>query len=104
MNRNNYTELKNRIQVDIDNERRYDCDIVGLSKTDEAITYNGEKQSLQEGQYIYMYTENIEKEGENHIFSEGYIIANPYNDLPYKWCCKIKGEIEFMEDYNKRFK
>lgn len=101
---NNYTELKNRIWVDIDNERPYNCDIVGLSKTDEAITYNGVKQPLHEGQYIYMYTESIEKEGKTYIFSEGYVIANPYNNLMYKWCCKIIGEIEFMEDYNKRFK
>ena len=100
-----YQELNSRILVDIDNERRYDCDIVGLSQTDEATDFNGNTVILKEGNYIHTYTENYEKgEGLSFIFAEGYVIQSPYSDLHYKWCCKIQGEIEYSEDYNKRFK
>ena len=51
-----------------------------------------------------MYTEDVHLDGEiSYIFSEGYVIFNPYEDIPYKWCCRIVGNIEYLEEYNKRF-
>lgn len=100
---NKYKGLNTRILVDIDNERPYDCDIVGLSKTDEAINFNGETVTLKEGTYIYIYTESVEKGVTSYILAEGYVIRSPYKDLPYKWCCQIQGKIEYIEDYNDRF-
>ncbi|RHH05420.1 hypothetical protein DW228_22940 [Bacteroides fragilis] len=101
-----YNDVTKRILVDIDNERRKDCDVVGLTKSGEdyIINYEKEKILLHEGDYVYMYTEDVHLDGEiSYIFSEGYVIFNPYEDIPYKWCCRIVGNIEYLEEYNKRF-
>jgi hypothetical protein len=98
-----YKDVTDRIRVDIDNERPYDFDIVGVTRKDTVTDFNGDKITLQAGDYVYMYTESIEKGEISYIFSEGYIIPNPYEDMKYKWCCKIIGDIEDIEDYNKRF-
>ena len=98
-----YKGLKNRILIDIDNERPYDYNIVGLSQSDEVRDFNGDIIILEEGRYIYTFTESIEGGVVSYIFAEGYVISSPYKDLSYKWCCQIEGEIEFIEDYNNRF-
>ncbi|EZJ77383.1 hypothetical protein AC01_2242 [Escherichia coli 1-392-07_S3_C1] len=38
-----------------------------------------------------------------YIFAEGFVIKNPYRFKPYKWCCKIIGELEFNKEYGRRF-
>lgn len=100
---NKYTGLTNRVLVDIDNERRYDRDILGLSQTDDIIDFQGNIVKLIEGSYIYTFTENFDGDIPGYILAEGFVIPSPYKDLPYKWCCKLEGEIEYSEDYNKRF-
>ncbi len=100
---NIYKDLEDRIWVDIDNERPYESDVVGLSKSNEATYFGGSTLILKEGQYIYMYTLSLEANKMSYIFSEWYVIANPYKDLNYRWCCRIAGEIEFIEEYRKRF-
>ena len=98
-----YKGLSGRILVDIDNERPYDRNILGLSKSDEVIDFNGNKVVLENGNYIYAYTESLEGSDTSYILSEGRVIKNPYEDLPYKWCCVLQGEIEYIEDYKSRF-
>lgn len=101
-----YNNVSNRLLVDIDNERPRDFDIVGLTKrgVDYAVNFKNERVLLHEGDYVYMYTDNSYPNGEiSYIFCEGYVISNPYDDIPYKWCCRIVGDVEYVEDYNKRF-
>lgn len=66
-----YNDVTKRILVDIDNERRKDCDVVGLTKSGEdyIINYEKEKILLHEGDYVYMYTEDVHLDGEiSYIF------------------------------------
>lgn len=98
-----YKAVTQRVLVDIDNDRSYDCDIVGLSKTDEITDFEGNTIRLKEGIYIYTYTDNIENGVPSYIFAEGYVIRSPYKDVACRWWCKIQGEIEYSEDYNLRF-
>lgn len=100
----NYIHIKNRILVDIDNERRYDCDILNLTKTDEVIDFMGDAVILNQGDYLYTFTENHEEGILSYIFAEGRVIRSPYEDSPCKWCLKLVGEIEYSEDYDERFK
>lgn len=98
-----YKDISKRIWVDIDNERPYDSDIVGVTRQEFAIDFNNNHIPLNEGDYIYMYTESIENGILSYIVCEGYVISNPYKDMPYSWCCKIVGDIEYIEDYNQKF-
>ena len=98
-----YKAVTHRVLVDIDNDRSCDCDIVGLSKTDEITDFEGNTIRLKEGSYIYTYTDNIEDGVPCYIFAEGYVIRSPYENVTCKWWCKIQGEIEYSEDYNLRF-
>lgn len=100
---NKYQGLTNRILVDIDNQRRYDCDILGLGRTNEMIDFSGNVVLLEVGDYIYTYTVSIEVGVLSYIFAEGFVIMGDYEHQAYKWCCKLCGEIEYSEDYNKRF-
>lgn len=103
---NIYIDITNRVLVDIDNDRWRDPDIVGLTKAGEdyALNFKGEKILLHKGDYIYMYTDNSYPDGTiSYLFFEGYVISNPYDDIPCKWCCRIVGEIEDLEDYNKHY-
>lgn len=100
---NNYVGIESRIVVDIDNERPYDSSILGLSQRDEVLSFAGDTIVLTEGMYVYMITENFDEDIPDHILSEGLVIKKPYPDLPYKWCCRIEGKIEYLEDYNRRF-
>jgi hypothetical protein len=94
-----YKGVKERILVDLDNERPYHSDIVGLARNNEVTDFQGNSIILQGGEYVYLYTESPP----DYIFAEGVVIPNPYEDLSYKWCCSLVGEIEYFEDYNKRF-
>lgn len=96
-----FVELNDRILVDIDNERRYDQKILGLSQSDEVEGFNKNTITLKEGDYVYTFTENHSEDEISYIFAEGYVIQNPYPDLPYKWCCRLVGDVEFSEDYNR---
>ncbi|HEX8576858.1 MAG TPA: hypothetical protein VF677_11245 [Flavobacterium sp.] len=89
---NKYKGFNDRILVDIDNERPYGRDIVGLSKTDEVINFNGDTVTLEEGKYIYTYTESIEKGVLSYIFAEGYVIRSPYKDLATNGVVEYKGK------------
>ncbi len=91
-------ELKNRIVVDIDNERQYDTEILGLSQSNNVLNFKGDKITLKEGDYIYLLTENYENGEPDHILAEGYVIKNPYQDLPYRFCCHLQGEIQYLTD------
>ena len=92
-----YKGLNSRIFADFDNERSVDSDIVGLSQTDEIENYMGETIFLKEGDYVYLYLQTDEILPE-YVFSEGFVIPNPYEFKPYKWCCKLTREIEDIED------
>ncbi len=96
-----YVDVKKRIYADIDNER-IDEDVVGLTKTDFVKNFLGEEIFIYEGEYIYMYM-NIDDFPPDYVFAEGVVIKNPYNFKPYKWCCKIMGKIEYIEEYNERW-
>jgi len=37
-----------------------------------------------------------------YVFSEGFVIRNPYKTKPYKWCCQMSVSLESMEEYEKR--
>ena len=92
--------VEQRIYADIDNERPYDLDIVGLTQNDEVLNYFREVILIQEGDYVYLYMDYADGD---HVFCEGIVIKNPYPTMPYKWCCTILGQIEYMSEYNKRF-
>ncbi|CAM7832501.1 TPA: hypothetical protein N8123_004345 [Escherichia coli] len=97
-----YYGLENRIFADFDNERVQDIDIVGLTQTDHVNTFSGELVCINEGDYIYMFMP-IDEVLPEYIFAEGFVIKNPYRFKPYKWCCKIIGELEFNKEYGRRF-
>lgn len=101
-----YKSVNERVYADIDNERVVDFDIVGLTQSDELKDFFGNEVVIHEGDYIYLYTDSIENGVLSYIFSEGYVIPNPYDFKPYKWCCKLVGDepyFEYLDDYNKRF-
>lgn len=97
-----YKELNYRIFADFDNERVVDLDIVGLTQTNEVKNFIGDTVFLKEGDYIYLYMPTDETLPE-YVFSEGYVIRNPYKFTPYKWCCKLTSKLEYIEDYKYRF-
>lgn len=90
--------LNSRIFADFDNERGVDSDIVGLAQTDEIKNYMGETIFLKEGDYVYLYLP-VDEILPEYVFSEGFVIPNPYEFKPYKWCCKLTRELEYIEDY-----
>ena len=94
--------LNSRIFADFDNERVLDLDIVGLTQTDEIKNYMGETIFLKEGDYVYLYMP-VDEILPKYIFSEGFVIHNPYEFKPYKWCCKLTRELEYIEDYESRY-
>ncbi|MCL2872817.1 MAG: SAM-dependent methyltransferase [Betaproteobacteria bacterium] len=89
-----------RIFADTDNERPFDSNIVGLTKNDEVSDFSGRAILIKEGDYLYLY---MDCGNGDCIFSEGLVIKNPYPTKPYKWCCKLSGEIEYMSEYEGRF-
>jgi hypothetical protein len=84
-----------RYFADMDNERPFDGDIVGLTQTDEVIGFTGKARTIKEGDYIYLYMDA----GDDFVFSEGIVIGNPYPSKPYRWCCKLLQPIKYMSDY-----
>ncbi|MDF0607144.1 hypothetical protein HZU77_016115, partial [Neisseriaceae bacterium TC5R-5] len=97
-----YKGLNERVYADFDNECIFDANIVGLTFTEEVENFHGEKIHLQEGEYIYLYM-GIDKFLPEYVVAEGHVISNPYSSRQYKWCCKLVGDIEYLENYNKRF-
>ncbi|MBA8500350.1 hypothetical protein HVW15_04875 [Escherichia fergusonii] len=104
MNVNNFMKnplknnrLEDRIFEDFDNERIQDIDIVGLTQTDYVKTFSGESVCINEGDYIYMFMP-IDENLQQYVFAEGFVIRNPYEHKVYKWCCKIIGELEFINE------
>lgn len=95
----NYRELSSRIYADFDNERPYELNVVGLSQTDYVIDFTGKKIKIYDGDYIYLY---MDVDSNEYVVSEGVVFPNPYTDLPYKWCCRLSWEIEYMEQYTTR--
>ncbi|EHT2455797.1 hypothetical protein KXE84_003992 [Escherichia fergusonii] len=89
--------LEDRIFADFDNERIQDIDIVGLTQTDYVKTFSGESVRINEGDYIYMFMP-IDENLQQYVFAEGFVIRNPYEHKVYKWCCKIIGELEFINE------
>ena len=102
-----YKPAEERIWADISNESNVDSDIVGLTQSDEVKDFFGNSVIIHEGDYVYLYEDMREDNGEvSYIFFEGYVIPNPYDFLPYKWCCKLIGDkryFEYSDEYNKRF-
>lgn len=102
-----YKPAEERIWADISNESNVDSDIVGLTQSDEVKDFFGNSVIIHEGDYVYLYEDMREDNGEvSYIFFEGYVITNPYDFLPYKWCCKLTGDkryFEYSDEYNKRF-
>ncbi|WP_235212745.1 hypothetical protein [Burkholderia paludis] len=97
-----YVKINSRIYADFDNERPFDENIVGLSKTDDARDFDGNVVVLREGDYIYLFMP-IDEALPEYVFSEGTVIKNPYETKPYKWCCQLRVAVENMDDYGKRF-
>lgn len=97
-----YKGLNDRIYADFDNERTIDLDVVGLTQSDEVRNFIGDTVFLKEGDYIYLYM-SIDETLPEYVFSEGYVIPNPYKFKPYKWCCKLTSKLEYIEDYEYRF-
>ena len=92
--------IDSRIKVDIDNDRIVDNDVVKLSREDFVIDYSGKKIILEEGMYVYLYTDD--KGEPSFIFSEGIVIKNPYEDLTlFKWFCRLKEEILYVDKNGK---
>ncbi|EAM2539658.1 TPA: hypothetical protein MZO93_003387, partial [Salmonella enterica] len=103
MNGKIYKHVSERLYADIDNERVADIDIVGLTQSDEVKDFFGNSVIIHEGDYVYLYTDSIEGGELSYIFSEGYVIPNPYEFKPYKWCCKLAGDepyFEYLDEYN----
>ena len=97
-----YQGLNGRVFADFDNERVYDLDIVGLSKSNEIIDFEENIVILKENEFIYLFMQ-IDIENHVYVVAEGFVIPNPYAFKPYLWCCKLVSEIEYFEDYNRRF-
>ena len=95
-----YKPKELRIFADTDNERPFDENIVGLTKNDEVVDFLGHIVSIKENDYLYMYMDCGDGD---YVFTEGVVIKNPYPTKPYKWCCKLLGEIEYMSEYEKKF-
>ncbi|WP_174866829.1 hypothetical protein [Pectobacterium polaris] len=98
-----YKGLKDRVFADFGNEIVDDFYIVGLSKSDYINSFSGESVKIKEGDYIYMFMP-IDEVLPEYLFAEGVVIKNPYEFKPYKWCCKIIGEFEYIDEYDRRFK
>lgn len=96
-----YQPKESRISADFDNERPYDEDVVGLTKTDEVSAFGGRKVEIKEGDYIYLY---MDVGDGDYVFSEGAVIRNPYSSKPYRWCCQLKRELEYMSEYELKFR
>lgn len=94
-----YNGLENRIFADFDNERIQDVDVVGLTQTDYVKNFSGETVRIHEGDYIYMFMP-IDEVLSEYVFAEGFVIKNPYDFKPYRWCCKIVGGLEYNEEYS----
>lgn len=75
---------------------------LGLAQSDEVKNFAGETIFLSDGDYIFLYMP-IDQELPEYVFSEGYIIHNPYKFKSYKWCCKLTSKFEFIEDYESKF-
>ncbi|EDZ1845493.1 hypothetical protein GN572_004834 [Salmonella enterica] len=97
-----YKGLEGRVFADFDNERIQDIDIVGLTQTDCVKAFSGESIRINEGDYLYMFMP-IDEVLPEYILAEGFVIKNPYEFKPYKWCCKIIGELEYIKEYELRF-
>lgn len=100
-----YKPAEERIWADISNESNVDSDIVGLTQSDEVKDFFGNSLLFMRV-IMYIYMRIWEKITVSYIFFEGYVIPNPYDFLPYKWCCKLKENkqyFEYSDEYNKRF-
>ncbi|WP_096031274.1 hypothetical protein [Caballeronia temeraria] len=95
-----YKPKEERVFADIDNERPFDENIVGLTKTDQVIDFYGSHISIAEGDYLYLF---MDCGGGDYVFAEGVVIKNPYPMKPYKWCCKLFCDIEYMDKYERSF-
>ena len=93
-----FVGLSNRIFADFDNERPYDENIVGISKYDEIKNFSGVLITLRKGDFIYLFM-SVSEDPSDYVVSEGFVIENPYEKMPYKWCCRIIGVIQYIEDY-----
>jgi hypothetical protein len=99
-----YAPLEHRLFADLDNER-VDPDVVGLTQTDLLKRFTGESVKITEGQHIFLFMNIIDDDGGiSYVLSEGDVIKNPYSFKPYKWCCRLTAAIEYIEEYEKRFK
>jgi hypothetical protein len=94
--KNIHIPKEERYFADMDNERPFDEDIVGLAKTDEVLGFTGKIRTIKEWDYIYLY---MDIGDDDFVFSEGVVIKNPYPSKQYKWCCKLLRPIEYMSDY-----
>lgn len=97
-----FIPLHKRFYADLDNER-VDENIVGLSKDDFVKNFHGELIDISEFQYLNLFMDIIDDGKKSYAVSGGHLIANPYPLKPYKWCCKLDQEIEYIEDYIGRF-
>jgi hypothetical protein len=95
-----YVSKEFRVFADIDNERPFDEDIVGLTQTDNVTDFFGRTFSIKEGEYLYLYMDYSDGD---HVFFEGIVIRNPYPKIPYRWCCKLAGKLECTSEYENRF-
>lgn len=90
-----YDKLKERVFADFDNEIVDDFNIIGLTQSDYVETFCGESLRIAEGDYIYMFmpADEVRKE---YFLAEGVVIKNPYEFKPYKWCCRVVGQFEYL--------
>jgi hypothetical protein len=99
-----YVDLSQRVYADLDNER-VEPDVVGLTKTDFVKSVGGDLVKICEGEYLHLFMDIIDDDGSNsYVVSEGIVISNPYAFKPYKWCCRLTENIEYIDDYLRRFK
>lgn len=96
-----YKPKEARVFADFDNERPFDEDVVGLTKTDEVSLFGGGKIEIKEGDHVYLY---MDVGDGDYVFSEGVVISNPYSSKPYRWCCKLTCELEYMSEYDAKFR
>jgi hypothetical protein len=94
-----YVPKEERYFADMDHERPFDENIVGLTQTDEITGFSGNMRIIKELDYIYLY---MDIGDDDFVFSEGIVIKSPYPSKPYKWCCKLLRPIEYVSDYSNR--
>lgn len=86
-------------QVDF-NKMLHDNYVVFFSRHGIKENIYGANIVISLGMKVIVYMDDINNfNNKDRLLSNGYVIENPINEHPVKWCCKMQTEIKYeLED------